>query len=123
MSGRLRIDRLAGPPAPLRDQAGRLLAARCYLAASAPARLIGLLATPDLGEDEALWLEPCRGVHALGLRAPIGCALLDGRGRVLEVVDPLPRGGVAGSRHARAVLEWRAGALAGLAPGALLRRG
>ena len=31
--GALRIDRLTGPPAPLRDGGGRLLAARCYRAA------------------------------------------------------------------------------------------
>lgn len=119
----LRIDRLTGPPAPLRDCAGRVVAARCYRAASAGARLVGLLGTPDLAPDEALWLEPCGSVHTLGLRAPIGCAFLDAGGRVLRVIDPTPRWRLAGARGARAVVECRAGVLAGLAPGDRLARG
>jgi uncharacterized membrane protein (UPF0127 family) len=115
--GALRIDRLTGPPAPLRDGGGRVVAARCHRAASARARLIGLLFTPDLAADEALWLEPCASVHTAALRASIGCAFLDAGGRVLRVVDPLPRWRVAAARGARSVVECRAGALAGVAPG------
>jgi hypothetical protein len=121
--GALRIDRLTGPPQPLRDAAGRVLAARCYRADSAGARLVGLLGTPDLRPDEALWLEPCTSVHTVGLRAPIGCAFLDAGGRVLRVVDPLPRWRIATARGARAVVECRRGALAGTAPGDRLARG
>jgi uncharacterized protein len=119
--GRLRIDRIAGPPAPLRTRAGILIARRCHRATSRTARLVGLLATPDLDHDEAVWLEPCASVHTLGLRAPICCALLDGDGRVLRVVDPLPAGRVAAVRGARAVVECRAGRLAGVVPGDVLR--
>ena len=120
--GALRIDRLTGPPEPLRDDGGRVIAARCYRAGSARARLVGLLATPDLAPDEALWLEPCASVHTVGVRAPIGCAFLDAGGRVLRVVDPLPRWRAARARGARAVVECRAGALAGVAPGTRLAR-
>jgi uncharacterized protein len=121
--GALRIDRLTGSPRPLGDDAGRVIAARCYRAASASSRLVGLLGTPDLAPDEALWLEPCGSVHTLALRAPIGCAFLDAGGRVLRVVDPLPPWRIAGARGARAVVECRSGALAGLAPGARLALG
>jgi uncharacterized protein len=121
--GVLRIDRLTGPPLPLRDGGGRLVAARCYRADTARSRLVGLLGTPDLADDEALWLEPCGSVHAAGLRAPVGCAFLDAEGRVLRVVDPLRRWRAARARGARAVVECRAGALAGVAPGARLARG
>jgi len=120
--GRLRIDRLAGPPAALRA-GDRVLAGRCHLATSRRARLVGLLATPDLSPDEALWLPGCASVHALGLRAAIGCAFLDGDGRVLGVVDPLPRGRVVGVRGARAVVECAAGVLTPIRPGDTLRRG
>lgn len=119
--GRLRIDRITGPPAPL-GVGGRVVAERCHLAATPLARLVGLLGTPDLAADEALWLEPCASVHALGLRAPVGCALLDAAGRVLRVVDPLPRGGLAHARGACAVVECRAGVLAGVRPGDVLAR-
>lgn len=108
--GRLRIDRLTGPPAPLRRD-GVVVVGRCHTATTRRARLVGLLATPDLGADEALWLPACASVHTLGLRAAIGCALLDGDGRVLRVVDPLPAWRLAGARGARAVVECRAGVL------------
>jgi uncharacterized protein len=121
--GALRIDRLTGPPAPLRDGDGRVIAERCYRAGSARARLVGLLGTPDLADDEALWLEPCASVHTAGLRAPIGCAFLDAGGRVLRVVDPLPRWRAAAARGARAVVECRAGALSGVTAGTRLAPG
>jgi len=122
--GRLRVDRLCGPPARLvADGPGgpRELSPCCYVARSALARTIGLLATPDLADDEALWIEPCASVHTFLLRAHIGCAFLAPDGRVLRVVDPLPRGRVASARGARAVVERAAGGLNGLEPGALAR--
>lgn len=120
--GRLRIDRITGTPLPLLSDRG-VLVARCHLAATRRARLIGLLATPDLSADEALWLPACASVHAIGLRAPIGCAFLDAAGRVLRVVDPLGPGRVAGARGARAAVECRAGVLAAaVRPGDVVRR-
>lgn len=116
----LRIDRLTPPPEPLRALPGGIIATRCHRAASPLARLVGLLGTGDLRPEEALWLEPCASVHSLGLRAPIGCALLDAAGHVLRVVDPLPRWRVAGAPGAQAVVECRAGTLAGVAPGTRL---
>jgi uncharacterized membrane protein (UPF0127 family) len=118
----LRVDVLCGPPAPLLADDGTVLAARCYRATSAAARLVGLLGTPDLADDEGLWLEPCGSVHTLLLRAPIGCAFLDGDGRVIRVVDPLRRSRAVAARGARAVVECRAGVLAGVVPGTRLER-
>ncbi len=120
--GRLRIDRLTGPPACLLTGGGRLLSGRCHAARTRRARLVGLLGTPDLGADEALWIERCRAVHSVGLRATIGCAFLDGHGRVLRVVDPLPRGRAAAVRGARSVVECPAGVLRDVRPGDHLRR-
>jgi hypothetical protein len=122
--GRLRVDRLCGPPARLLadlPDGPVLLAGRCYVARSLLARTVGLLATPDLAADEALWLAPCASVHTMGLRAAIGCAFVDSDGRVLRVVDPLARGRLAVARGARAVVECRAGALRAIPPGARLR--
>lgn len=118
--GRLRVDRLCPSPGRLLTADGEVVAARCHRAATPLARLVGLLGTPDLAPDEALWLEPCASVHAVGLRAPVGCAFLDPEGRVLRLVDPLPRGRAAARRGARAVVECRAGVLAALPPGARL---
>jgi hypothetical protein len=121
--GRLRVDRLGGPPGPLLGPDGTVLAARCYRADTAFGRLVGLLGTPDLADDEALWLEPCASVHAVGLRAAIGCAFLDEGGVVLRVVDPLPRGRAVRARGARSVVECAAGTLAGVPVGARLHVG
>ncbi|MDX6554113.1 MAG: uncharacterized protein QOD86_308 [Miltoncostaeaceae bacterium] len=118
--GRLRVDRLAGPPAELVTGAGELVAARCYRAGSAVGRRVGVLGAPHRAPDEALWLEPCASVHGLGLRARIGCAFLADDGTVLRVVDPLPRGGMAAARGAHAVVECAAGRLAALPAGTRL---
>jgi uncharacterized membrane protein (UPF0127 family) len=121
--GRLRIDRLDPAPLPLTAD-GRRLAARCHLADRPLRRLVGLLGTPDLARDEALWIERCSAVHATFLRAPIGVAFVDGAGRVLRVMDPLPRNRAAACRGARAAVECRAGVLraAGVRSGCVLRR-
>jgi uncharacterized membrane protein (UPF0127 family) len=118
--GRFRIDRLTPPPRRL-EVGGVVVAGRCYRARTMLPRFVGLLATPDLKADEALWLERCSSVHAVGLRAPIGVAFLDAKNRVIKVVDPLPRGRVAAARGASSVVECRAGILAKRPPGALLR--
>ncbi len=115
--GRLRIDRITGPPRALVAGRGSLVCARCHRARSHLARFVGLLATPDLAAGEGVWIERCASVHAFGLRAPIGCAFLDAGGRVLRVVDPLPPWRVATARGARSVVECRAGVLADLRPG------
>lgn len=94
--------------------------ARAWLADTACTRLVGLLGTPDLGDDEALVLAPCASVHGVGLRVAIGAAFINARGVVLAVVDPLPRRG-AWVRGARAVVEARSGVLRGVRPGDVLR--
>jgi uncharacterized membrane protein (UPF0127 family) len=119
---RLRVDRLTGLPGQLVTGEGVVLALRCHTASSLRARLVGLLATPDLTVDEALWLEPCSSVHALALRAPIGCAFLDADGRALRIVDPLRPWRAASVRGARAVVECRAGVLEGVTCGDVLIR-
>jgi len=121
--GRLRIDRLTGPPGILTGDAGTVLCARCHRARSPLSRLVGLLATGDLASEEALWIERCAGVHAIGLRAPIGCAFLDADGRVLRVVDPLPAWRAAWVGGARAAVECRAGVLSPVRVGDVLHLG
>ncbi len=105
-----RFDSLSPVPGTLSIDRGRVLAGRCAIARRPLARLVGLLGTPDLGPHEALVLMPCNAVHGIGLRVRIGVAFVDGRGRVLRVVDPLPRRG-ARCRGARAVIEARSGVL------------
>lgn len=50
--------------------------------------LTGLTVRPKLRAGEALWLEPCGGIHTFGMRYAIGVVLLDAR---LEVLGVYPR--------------------------------
>ena len=118
---RWRIDRLTGPPVTLVDDAGLVVAARCHRADTRRARAVGLLATPDLARDEALWLESCASVHTLGMRIALGVAFIDRAGRVLRVIDPMPPGRCAWVRGAAAAVECRPGVLQPIAAGSVLR--
>jgi hypothetical protein len=118
----LRVDRVCRTTGVVVSDGGGAVITRCHVADRPLARLVGLLGTPDLGEDEGLWLERCSSVHTAGMRIPIACAFLDGDGRVLRVVDPLLPWRAAAVRGADAVLETRAGRLAGVAPGTTLTR-
>lgn len=119
--GHLRIERLTGPPGRLTDAAGRVIVARCHRADGVISRAVGLLGTPDLGRDESLWLAPCAGIHTAGMRIAIGCAFLDGAGRVLRVIDPLPPWRAVRVAGARSVVECAPGVLAHVRIGDRLR--
>ena len=107
---RLRFDHLARPAGALRDGRGRAVVNRLFVADRPIARLVGLLGTPDPEPGEALVLAPCNWVHGMGLRAPVMAVFIDPAGRVLRVVDPLPRRG-ARCRRAACVLEAASGTL------------
>jgi uncharacterized protein len=83
--------------------------------------MIGLLATPDLGPDEALRIDRCRSVHTMGMRISIDVAFLDADGVVLRVVHGLRPLRVAAARGARSVIETRAGTLADVTVGERLQ--
>ncbi len=113
--GRVRIDRIATPAGALMVADDRVVASRALIADGPIGRLIGMLGTPDPGDDEALVLVPCAAVHGVGLRARIGVAFVDRAGVVLRTVDPLPMRG-ARCPGAYAVIEAATGVLA-LRPG------
>ncbi len=92
-------------------QNGAVLVARCHVAEGPWARLVGLLGTTELAQDEGLWLASCASVHTWGMRMTIACAFVDGQGRVVRVVDPLPPWRVASCAGASSVLETGAGGL------------
>ena len=109
--GRFRIDRTAPSVVTVVHNGGPLVAV-CHVADRWFARLVGLLGTADLRQDEGVWISPCRSVHTWGMRVTIACAFVDENGRVLRVVDPLPPRRSVSARGARAVLEASAGAFA-----------
>ncbi len=101
---------------------GETLIPRARRTASAWERMRGLLGSPPLADDEALWIEPCPSVHTLGMRYAIDVVFLDREDRVCKVVAGLRPFRFAACRGARSTLELgagRAGAL-GIAPGVKL---
>lgn len=103
------------------DEAGRCLIGRCHVADRPLARLVGLLATPDLAANEGVMLTPCASVHMVGMRRAIACVFLDADGRVMRVVDPFRPGRRASARGAAAVVEGPVGTFADVPVGAVLR--
>ncbi len=73
------------------------------------ARLLGLLARPQLEADEALYLAPCASVHTLFMRYAIDVAFVDTNGRVLAVVSDLKPFRAAWCWRAHAAVEFAAG--------------
>jgi uncharacterized membrane protein (UPF0127 family) len=111
---RLRQRERAAPPVALvRDLAtGLLLGERLRVADSMWSRLRGLLRHPEPEAGEGLLIEPCNGIHTVGMRYPIDVLFVAPDGVVLRCERALPPGRfvpyVAGSRR---VLELPAGTI------------
>jgi len=85
---------------------------------------VGLMTLRSLPPGEGLWIDPCAGVHTLGMRFPIDVVFLDPDLSILRVAEAVPPGRVRlAPRGTRSVLELpaRAAAEAGLRPGIRLR--
>lgn len=76
--------------------------------------------------DGALWLQPARSIHTVGMAVPIDVALCRSDGQVLRVLHQLPPGRVTWPRAGvRLVVEAGAGSLGawGVEPGSVLSVG
>lgn len=95
---------------------GCVVAARVDLAASAWARMRGLLLRRDMGPEEGLWIVPCAMVHTCFMRFAIDAVFLDQGLRVLRVARRLgPWRASPWVRGAWSVLELASGASEGRA--------
>lgn len=75
-------------------------------------RLVGLLGRDALGEDEALWIFPCRGIHTFGMTFPIDAIFMDETLRVVAVREGItPWRSTGFIREAASVLELPTGAI------------
>lgn len=84
---------------------------------------LGLLVRPPLQPGQALWLNPCGGVHTWGMRYAIDVLFLDPELTVLRVVrDVRPWRLVFAPRRTRSVLELPAGGAASVQAGDRLSR-
>ncbi|MFT3804527.1 MAG: DUF192 domain-containing protein [Burkholderiaceae bacterium] len=73
-------------------------------------RLIGLLGRKRLPDDQALWIEPCSGVHTFGMRFAIDVVFLDRHDRIVRIVTGLPPRRWCGAAGAWVAIEFAAGA-------------
>jgi uncharacterized protein len=99
----------------LKTYDGRWIARRVRIACSFKHRLVGLLRTNTLAEDEALMLSPGGSIHTFGMRYPIDVAFLDRQLKILRLAPHLPPWRIcyapAKTKH---VVELRAGMLQAL---------
>ncbi len=97
----------------LNDTRRTVVAERVEEAASLRARLRGLLGRDGLEPGTALLIRPCSSIQSFFMRFTFDAAFLDGRGRVLHLVERMrPFRLSRWVPRARAVLELPAGALA-----------
>jgi uncharacterized membrane protein (UPF0127 family) len=80
------------------------------VARSRPERTRGLLGRD--GIPGALWIEPCRSVHTVGMRFPIDVAFCDGNGVVVRLRTMRRHRVALPVLKARAVVEAEAGTFA-----------
>lgn len=98
--------------AALNETALTVVAERVARADTFATRLVGLLGRSGLGQDEGLWISPCRGIHTMGMRFPIDALFLDDRQTVVGLREEMPPWRSSGFvKGALSVLELPAGAI------------
>jgi uncharacterized membrane protein (UPF0127 family) len=88
---------------------GRTLIGNCRIARDFFSRFMGLMGRGKVGEDEAILFPHCNSIHTFFMRIRIDVILVDGGGRVIEVLEGfrpwrmmLPR------RDAKHIIEMKA---------------
>lgn len=83
-----------------------ILAERAIMARSFLSRLKGLLGTRSLPAGQGLLLEPCNGIHMLGMLYAIDCVFIDEQGVVVGLAPRVPPMGLSKTyRKAKSCLE------------------
>ncbi len=89
-----------------------LVAARVRPATTYLARLKGLLGTDGLEPDQGLYLNPCSGIHMIGMKYPIDAIFLDQNLKVVGVESDIPPGRLLVQfAGAKSCIELKAGSI------------
>jgi uncharacterized membrane protein (UPF0127 family) len=104
---------MAAPLRKMREaDTGRVVVARLEIADTLWKQTVGLLGRSNLAPDYGLWLEPCNGIHTLGMRFPIDVLFLDKEGRALRLLSHVKAWRFCGPLwKARTVVELPAGTI------------
>lgn len=108
---------------PLRfESASRSHAIDVMVAATALARMRGLLARPPLRRGQGMLIKPCNMIHTVGMGYPIDVVFLRRDGLVLKVAHQVMPRRLRGHWRAHCVLELAAGEAwrCAIAPGLVL---
>ena len=94
------------------SESGRIVVDRMEIADSLWRQTVGLLGRDSLDTDAGLWLEPCNGVHTIGMRFAIDLMFLNRDGVALKLFQNVPPSRIVGIYlRARVVVELPAGTL------------
>ncbi len=86
-----------------------LVADRAEIADTSKTRKAGLLKHAPLERGEGLWINPCEGVHTIGMKYPIDVLFLDKKRKVVKIRAGMPRWRMAMCLWAHSVLELPSG--------------
>jgi uncharacterized membrane protein (UPF0127 family) len=101
----------------LRTADGRVVCARCELAANPLTRARGLLGRKGLAADEGMFFRPAGSIHMFFMRFAIDAVFCDRDLRVVGVARELKPWRTASRKGAKVVVELAVGAADGLEPG------
>lgn len=96
----------------LKTADGAIVCARCSVASSPLARLVGLLGRASLAGDEGMLFPHTGSIHMFFMRFPVDAVFCDRDMRVVKVVRGLRPWRTAAARGAKVVVELSAGAAA-----------
>lgn len=96
----------------LKTADGAIVCARCSVASSPLARLVGLLGRASLADDEGMLFPHTGSIHMFFMRFPVDAVFCDRDMRVVKVVRGLRPWRTAAARGAKVVVELSAGAAA-----------
>ena len=71
----------------------------------------GLLAMPELQNDEALWITPCNSVHTFGMSYALDLIYLNRSMQIIKLVNQCVPRTISGCWSARSVLEVSTGTI------------
>ena len=90
------------------------MCARCTVASSPLARLVGLLGRGSLADDEGMLFPKTGSIHMFFMRFPVDVVFCDRDLRVVKVVRGLGPWRTASARGAKVTVELAVGAAAGV---------
>jgi len=91
---------------------GTIIATRVDRLSGLLQRAVGLLARSSVKHDEGVWIDECRAIHTIGMRATIDVIFVDRHGCVLRFdYEVVPNRLSLSCRRAASVVELGGGAL------------